>query len=127
MALALEKVYVTAPPGFITNETPEQIEPLFTEMVGLGETKTLLKTLPLFTQPLVFEPITPYEVLEIGETVKVLPLIVYALAPDGVMIKVLPWHMLPLFTEIVGVMLTNKLLIATTVLKQPAELVPVTL
>ena len=36
-----ENVYVLAPPGTMVNELPEQIEPLFTVIVGKGLTVTL--------------------------------------------------------------------------------------
>jgi hypothetical protein len=51
---------------------------------------------------------------------------VYVNAPAGVMVNTLPEHNVPLFTVIDGVKCTVTLLMAPTVLEQPAVLVPLT-
>jgi hypothetical protein len=63
----------------------------------------------------------------VGLTTDKPPAIVYVLAPLGLMVKLPPEQMLPLFTLITGDVSTVTLLIAASVLTQPARLVPITL
>ena len=51
----------------MVNELPSQIEPLFTDTIGLAFTVTELTANEL-TQPAVFVPVTEYEAVAVGET-----------------------------------------------------------
>ena len=116
-----------APEGIIVKEVPEQILPLFTEIVGEAFTVTLLIAVLELTQPFVPVPVTLKEELVVGLTIE-LPLeYVYVLAPLGVSVKELPEQILPLFTLIVGEAFTLTMLIAVFELIQPFVPVPVTL
>ena len=71
-------------------------------------------------------PLTVYVVVILGVTTKVLPVILYVAAPDGVMVKSCPAQILPLFTEMVGLGFTVTLITAGERLTQPKVLVPLT-
>ena len=100
--------------------------PLLTEMVGSGETVTVPTTVLLAGHPALLLPVTEYEVVLPGDTVKLPPVIEYEFAPVGTKTNDEPLQMLPLLTAIVGVVFTEILLTAARVLTQPAVLVPVT-
>ena len=57
-------------------EFPEQTEPLFTETVGVVFTETVATAGADDTQPAVLVPVTEYEVVDAGVTVKLFPLMV---------------------------------------------------
>lgn len=69
-------VYVLAPAGVMVTELPAQIVELFTLMVGVVFTDTVAIAVLDEAQPLVPVPVTEYETVEPGVTVKVLPEIV---------------------------------------------------
>jgi hypothetical protein len=72
-AAPFEKVYVLAPEGTIVNEFPEQILPLFTEMVGEAFTVTLLMAVFELTHPFVPVPVTLNDVFVVGLTMELPP------------------------------------------------------
>ena len=74
-------------------------------MVGVGLTATveLTKLAGALTHPAAFVPLIVYTVVEVGLTVKLVPdklpgNNVYVLAPDGVIIELLPEQIVPLLT-----------------------------
>ena len=115
-----------APDGTIEKDCPAQMAPLFTLMLGFAETVMLDIAGDGDTQPAVFVPARVYEVELLGFTVKLPPCMVYVLAPDGIMEKGWPAQMVPLFTLILGLALTDILHIAGDCDPQPAVLVPAT-
>ena len=105
---------------------PAQMVPLLTVMIGLGLTLKLLIARACDTQPALLVPATVYVVLIAGFTTALPPCMVYVVAPFGLMVKLWPAQMVPLLTVIVGLGLTDKLLVAKACDKQPAALVPAT-
>ena len=104
---------------------PAQIVPLFTVIIGLGLTVKLLVAKACDRHPVIeFVPITVKEVLLGGLTTALPPCMVYVFAPFGLMVKFCPTQIVPLFTVIVGLGFTVKLLVAKACDKQPAALVP---
>ena len=83
-------------------DCPAHIEPLLTEIVGVGFTVTLLIAGLALTQPAEFVPQTEYDVLAVGETVAVPLENVYVLAPLGNIVKDFPLQIAPLFTDTIG-------------------------
>jgi hypothetical protein len=57
---------VLAPVGIIVKLLPEQINPLLTEITGLGFTETVDTPAILLTHPAVLVPVTEYEVVVVG-------------------------------------------------------------
>src|SRR6185369_4608291 len=100
---------IPAAVGLITTEAPEQIVALFTVIVGEAFTDTLETAVLDATQPLVPVPVTEYDVLADGVTVKFPPVMVNAVTPTavGVIATELPEQIVALFTVIVGVVLTE--------------------
>jgi hypothetical protein len=108
------------------NELPVQIEPLLTATTGKAATVTDETAVLEPAQPCALVPVTLYEAVPVGLTVKVPPEIVYVLAPDGMIVKDLPEQILPLLTEITGTAFTVTVDTAVFDETQPAALVPVT-
>ena len=88
--------------------------PEFTVMIGLGLTIKLLVATAWDKQPAVLVPTTVKFTLVDGLTTALPPCMVYVLAPFGLMVKFCPAQMVPLFTVIIGLGLTIKLLVAET-------------
>ena len=106
---------------------PTQIVPLFTVMVGFGLTVKLLVAKVCDKQPAELVPATVKEVLPAGLTTALPPCMVKVLAPFGLIVKFCPAHIAPLFTVIIGLGLTIKLLVANAWDTQPVtEFVPIT-
>jgi hypothetical protein len=118
---------VPAPVKSIVNELPEQIVPLVAVMLGESTTVIVLITVFELTHPFVPVPVTVYEVLTVGDTIELPPLMVYVPAPEGTIVKEVPEQILPLLTEIVGEGLMETLLTAVFEPIQPFVPVPVTL
>jgi len=117
---------VFAPEGRIVNDCPEQMVPLFTVMVGVMSTVTLLTAPIKLIHPAEFVPVTEYELVTIGATVEEPFEKVYEAAPPGIIINVCPLQIVPLFTVMVGEGSTVIVLMAVFELTHPAVLVPVT-
>jgi hypothetical protein len=117
--------YVFAPEGMIVKLLPEQVVPLFTEITGKAKTVTCATAVLDDTQPAELVPVTAYDVLVVGLTVKVLPVIVYVCAPDGTKVMDLPEQSVALFTDTTG---NAKTVTVESTGKdvQPALLVPTT-
>jgi hypothetical protein len=111
----------------MVNDSPEQMEPLLTEMTGRGLTVMLELEVAVFCEghPAELVPVTVKDVLELGETTLVPPWKAYRLAPVALMVNELPEQMVPLLTEIVGVLYTVTMDV-TVFDTHPAVLVPVT-
>ena len=105
---------------------PTQIVPLFTVMVGLGLTVKLIVAKACDKQPAVLVPDTVKLALLVGLTTALPPCIVKVFAPFGLMVKFCPTQIAPLFTVIIGLGLTVKLLVAKACDTHPAVLVPAT-
>jgi hypothetical protein len=58
--------YVVAPEAVSVADPPEQIEEEFTVMVGVGLTVMVATAVP--EHPAVLDPVTVYDVFEVGET-----------------------------------------------------------
>ena len=126
--------------GVITVLFPEQIVGLLTdkiETVGVVFTTIVLVTVFALTHPATLVPLIVYVVVELGETVKLVPVKapgfnVYTLAPVGVAVGVMTVELFEqivgLLTdkiETVGVVLTVIVVVAELALTHPAALVPV--
>jgi hypothetical protein len=98
--------------------------PLLTDTTGKACTVTVLTASLL--QPVVLMPVTVYVVVFPGFTVAPPELNEYESAPDGVIVNDCPLHMVPLFTETVGVISTVTEDTACEAAIQPTELVPET-
>ena len=59
----------------MVNDPPSHIEPLLTANVGEANTVTVLTTVLLLKQPTELLPVIEYEVVVVGLTVKLLPVI----------------------------------------------------
>ena len=99
-------VYVFAPEGINVNELPGQTAPLLMDTVGIAFTTTVEIAVFDDTQPLVPVPVTAYVPVTAGLTMSLPPLIVYVLAPPGIMVAEPPAQMVGLFTVIVGKLCT---------------------
>jgi hypothetical protein len=107
----------------MVKDRPVHKVPLFTVIVGVTFTVTLLTAVLVATQPWALVPVTLYEVFTNGDTIAEPLEYVYVLAPPGTMVNELPVQMLPLFTVMVGETLTVMVLVAVDT--QP-KLAPVT-
>jgi hypothetical protein len=107
----------------MATELPEQIVALFTVKVGVVLTLTVDTMVLEAGQPLAAVPVTEYDVVAFGDTVKFPPLIVYVLAPEGTMATELPEQIVALFTLSVGVVLTD--IVETAVFEATQAFVPV--
>ena len=95
-------------------------------MLGVELTVTMLIAVLDPTQPKALVPVIEQEVFVNGLTTFDPDEYVYVFAPLGEIVKELPEQIEPLFTEIIGIPLTETVLTAEAVLVQPDALVPVT-
>jgi hypothetical protein len=109
----------------MATELPEQIVGLLTASVGVVFTLTVETAVLEAGQPAADTPVTEYDVVVFGDTVKFPLVIVYILAPVGTIATELPEQIVALFTLNVGVVLTDTVATAVFVAAQPALLDPV--
>ena len=114
--------------GIMVADFPVQIVALFTVMVGVVFTETEDTAVLEAAQPLVPVPVTEYEVLAVGLTVKLPPVMLNALIPVavGLITTEAFEQMVALFTVMVGVVFTETVDTAVLEAAQPLVPVPVT-
>ncbi len=110
------------------------VGPAFAVGVGVTVIVKFKAVATLLIQPLAFVPFIVYEVVVVGLTVKLVPVSppgnnVYVLAPAGVMVTVLPAHIVleliePIVTVGVGFTVTIKFKAVVDEFKQPLVFVP---
>jgi len=119
---------IPAAVGVITAELPEQRVGLLTLIVGVVFTEIVETAVLEAAQPFVPVPVTEYEVLAEGVTVKLPPVMLNAVIPAavGVIATDVLEQIVALLTLIVGVVFTEMVEIAVLEAAQPLVLVPVT-
>jgi len=124
------QVYVDAPPPVIVVLLPAHIVAPDVVVVTVGEGLTVMTRVAVAEQP-VEVPITVYVVVPVGETVTVVPVSdpgiqVYVVAPDAVIVVLLPEQIVELVVVVVTVGVGFTLIVRVAVLVQPFAPVPVT-
>jgi hypothetical protein len=118
--------YVVAPDAVRVADCPEQIAAEFTVTVGFALILTVATA--VFEHPDALDPITVYDVGEVGDTtigLVVEPLLhEYVVAPDAVRVADCPEQIAAEFTVTVGFVLI--LTVATAVFEHPDALDPIT-
>jgi hypothetical protein len=100
--------------------------PLFTVITGRVRTVTVSTAVFDPGQPTELVPVTEYDVVVAGDTVKLPPLMVYVLAPPGTTVKFAPVQIVPLLAVTNGSACTVTVDTAVLDERQPTELLPKT-